>query len=162
MYEFTVVGLMKVSGYCLCTTVTSKSLSALLESGDHGTYRDEHPWLAASQLLKSELDAGRRMALLFAVEDSAAAGASLSHWALIDDIEVMALHKGAWSTRVRFAALREVNPIWRELDSIMLKPGDDQLQREQLEPIRLHRQPLDQRHVHPYAICETPPFMLAD
>ena len=54
-----------------------------------------------------------------------------------------------------------MHPIWTALDSLMLKPGDDQLRRESLEPIPLLRHPLDERHVRPYAICETPAFMLA-
>ena len=50
--------------------------------------------------------------------------------------------------------------IWSPLDSLMLKPGDDQLRREALEPIRKHRQLLDEKHLLPYAIVETPPFLI--
>ncbi|NJN53001.1 MAG: hypothetical protein HC809_15795 [Gammaproteobacteria bacterium] len=161
MYGFTVVEeiRMTMSPYCLCTTVTPKSLASLLEGGNGGSYRDDHPWLAARELFLSEQSAGRRVALILAVEDGGTSDAMLSHWALIEDIDVVTLHRGAWATRVRFASLTEVNPIWSGIDSLMLKAGDDQLRRESLEPIRQHRQALDSRHVHPYAVCETPAFI---
>ena len=163
MYEFTVVRhVMTPSPFCLCTTVSSKSLATLLEASDSGSYRDEHPWFAARELLEAERSEGRALALILAVEDGDPNDAQLSHWTFVEDIDVVTLHRGAWATRVRFAALRTVNPIWSALDSLMLKPGDDQLRREALEPIRQHRQPLDGRHVHPYAICETPAFITAD
>lgn len=164
MYEFTVVGhaLMIVSPYCLCTTVTSKSLANLLETSDEGgSYSDEHPWFAARALHLRELEAARSLPLILAVEDSGAE-AQLSHWTVVTEVDVVTLHRGSWATRVRFAALRAVNPIWAALDSVLLKAGDDQLAREAMEPIRRHRQALDARHVHPYAICETPAFIVGD
>jgi hypothetical protein len=41
----------------------------------------------------------------------------------------------------------------------MLKPGDDALRRERLEDVRPWRHALDERHIRPYAICETPAFI---
>ncbi len=164
MYGFTVVGLvpMIVSPFCLCTTVTGKSLANLLETSDKGgSYRDEHPWFAARELLIRELNAARSVPLIFVVEDTGVE-AELSHWTVATEIDVVTLHRGSWATRVQFSALRPVNPIWSALDSVLLKPGDDQLAREAVEPIRRHRQPLDARHVHPYAICETPAFIVDD
>ena len=149
------------SPYCVCTTVTRKALDALLENGVDGAYRDEHPWFAARELMLAERQSGRRLALLLAVEDPGEE-VVFSHWAMIEDIDVETLHRGAWLTRVRFVGLAPVNPIWHALDSVMLKPGDDQLRREALEPIRQHRQVLDARHAHPYAVCETPAFILTE
>src|SRR5262249_26077594 len=81
-------------------------------------------------------------------------------WASIEEIDVVALHRAAWESRCRFKGLAPMHPIWTSLDSLMLKPGDDQLRRETLEPIPLLRHTLDERHARPYAICETPAFML--
>ena len=35
----------------------------------------------------------------------------------------------------------------------------EQLHREQVEPVHIHRQMLDDRLIWPYAVCETPPFI---
>jgi len=146
--------------YCLCTSVTPKALAALLESGvpgadGRGSYRDEHPWFAARELLGSAEGAGQALPLVIATGDPL----ELSHWALVTRIDVVELHRGQWETACDFGRLRAVNPIWTALDSLFLKPGDDQLRRERLEPIRKHRQVLDAQHVFPYAICETPAFV---
>jgi hypothetical protein len=53
-----------------------------------------------------------------------------------------------------------VNPIFSPVDSLLLKPAEEQLRRETLEGIRQHRHPLTISELHPYAICETPGFLL--
>ena len=148
---------MSTSRFCIVTTVSAKGLEALLENGDAGAYRDEHPWLAAAELFARERAEGRSMPLVLA----SGAPLALAYWALIEEIDVVTLHRAAWESCCRFRGLAPVHPIWTSLDSLMLKPGDDQLRRETLEPIPILRHPLDERHVRPYAICETPAFMLA-
>ena len=148
---------MSTSRFCIVTTVSAKGLEALLENGAAGAYRDAHPWLAAAELFARERAEGRSMPLVLATGSPLA----LAYWASIEEIDVVALHRAAWESRCRFSGLAPVHPIWTSLDSLMLKPGDDQLRRETLEPIPILRHPLHERHVRPYAICETPAFMLA-
>lgn len=145
-----------LSPFCFCTTVSAKGLAALIEAGDSGAYRDDHPWLAAKALFESERAAGRTMAILFAT----GAPIELSHWAILTNVDVVELHRGRYESRCDFGHLRPVHPLWTALDSVTLKPGDDQIEREALEPLPVLRHPLDERHAHPYAICETPAFML--
>lgn len=146
-----------LSPFCICTTVSKKALDALLENGDRGAYRDTHPWLAAAELFARERGEGRTMPILFA----SGTPLELVYWATIERIDVVELHRAAWESRCDFKQLKAVHPIWTSLDSVMLKPGDDQLRREAREPIAVLRQPLDERHARPYAICETPAFMIA-
>ena len=145
----------QLSPFCICTTVSPKAMAALLENGDGGAYRDTHPWLAARELFEAERSRGRALPLLFA----SGAPLELSHWAIIRGIDVVELHRSSWETRVDFERLKPVHPIWTALDSVFLKPGDDQLRREAIEPLPKLRYPLDERHVRPYAICEAPAFM---
>jgi len=144
-----------LSTYCLCTTVSPKAMAALLEAGDGGAYLDAHPWLAARELFESERARGRAVAIVFA----SGSPLELCQWAIVESIEVVELHRASWESRVEFRRLRPVHSIWSSLDSVFLKPGDDQLRRESLEPIAHHRHALDERHIRPYAICEAPAFM---
>ena len=144
-----------ISPFCLVTTVTPKALKVLLESAGAGAYRDAHPWLMARELFEAAHAGGERMALLIASGEPL----QFSQWGWVESIDVVELHRGQWESRCNFGKLEAVNPIWSELDSVFLKPGDDQLRRETLEPIRQHRTALDALHIHPYAICETPAFV---
>ena len=144
--------------YCIVTSVTADALKAFLEAGRDGSFNDEHPWLMAGEMLADAQSAGQRLPLILAVDDQG--DYQLDHWAWIEDIDVDEIRKGRWLTHCTFAGLAPVNPIFTALDSLFLKPGDDQLRREALEPIRILRQALDLKHLHPYAICETPPFLL--
>ncbi len=150
---------VSVSSYCLATVVTRKAIDNLLESGTEGAYRDNHPWIVAREMFEAARAAGEAVPLLLAVDDGA--GLMLSHWALILEIEAMELHRGRWDSVCRFGALREVNPIWQALDSVALKPGADQLRREAVEDLTVHRYHLDATAIRPYAICETPAFVQA-
>ena len=60
---------------------------------------------------------------------------------------------------MRFDRLTPFNPIWQSIDSIMLKTSQEQMDRELKEGIRIQRAMLDEHHIHPYAICETPAFI---
>ena len=142
--------------YCLCAVVAAKSLRSLLEVGGVGAYRDTHPWLIARELLDAARAARQSLVLVIASGEPW----ELTHWTTVRGIDVVELHRGQWETACDFDVLRSVPEIWASLDSLMLKPGDDQLRREQLEPIRQHRQLLDARHLLPYAVCETPAFVV--
>lgn len=157
---------MAVSDCCICTVVAAKALESLLEAAGErggpgsvgrGIYRDSHPWLVARELLDQATSRGERMPVMFAVEDSPL---RFSHWALVRAIEVQELHKGAWETRCTFEPPEPVNRIWEPLDSVVLAPSAEQLHREALEPVRKHRQLLDASLIHPYALCETPAFVI--
>ncbi len=142
--------------YCICTTVGVKALTALLKSTGAGAYKDSHPWLVAKEYFDSAQNAGQRLPVLFAVGQPS----EFSHWGFIEQIEVVELHRATWETVCRFTPLKSVNPIWTSLDSVFLKPNEDQLRRERLEDIHQHRYGLTEGEIHPYAICETPPFVL--
>ncbi|MGE0622692.1 MAG: hypothetical protein AB7I04_24015 [Pseudomonadales bacterium] len=141
--------------YCLCTTVSAKALSALLESHGQGKYRDTHPWLVALDLLDVARAAGQRLPVLFATGQPS----TFSHWGYVEDLAVVELHRATWETVLSFSPLVPVNPIWTDLDSVLLKPTAEQLEREVREGIHKHRYPVTEGEIHPYAICETPAFV---
>ena len=140
---------------CIATVVTQKAIDHMLESGGQGNYRDEHPWLVARELLNQS---DKPLPILFA--SSSESGIQFSHWSVIVDIDVVELHRGQWDTRVKFGTLTPMNPIWSDIDSVFIMPSDLQLQREHTEHIRVVRNGLDEHHIHPYAICETPSFIV--
>lgn len=141
---------------CLAVAVNGSALERLLAEGDVGGYRDSHPWYVAAALL----DAAREQADVFYLLLAAGTPLHLSHWAEVVDIEV---HRYASNreTRVRIAATGPVSPLFEQLESITLPPSTWQLQREQQEGLRARRVHLDSHWIRPYAICETPAFLLA-
>jgi hypothetical protein len=144
--------------YCLCTTVSDKALAALLEASGRGTYRDSHPWLVAADLFRQAEAAGQRLPVLFA------AGRPLrfSHWGFVETLAVVELHRATWETACTFTPLKPVNPIFEDIDSVFLKPAPEQLERERRESIHQHRYPVTEAELHPYAICETPAFIVLE
>ena len=151
---------MTYSDTCLAAVVTRNAIDALLEGGGRGAFKDSQPWVVANEILAAAGADGQSVALLLAAED-ADSPLALSHWAEVTDIDVLEFHKGSWQTTVSFGPLKAVNPIWNQLDSVILKPPAEVVRREQLEPIRIYRQHLDEQHIRPYAICETPAFIHA-
>jgi hypothetical protein len=149
---------MTAYSYCICTTVGVKSLEALLEGSGQGNYKDEHPWLVAQEFLETAREASSRLPILFATGQPS----EFSHWGYVEAIEVFELHRGQWETRCEFSPLVAINPIWTAIDSVFLKPSAEQHRRETLENIHQHRYALTEGEIHPYAICETPPFILAE
>ncbi len=144
--------------FCIATVVTEKAIEAMLEVSGTGSYRDEHPWLVAAQILAQAQAAGRELPILFATA-SPEHGMHFSHWSVIREIDVVELHRGQWESRCSFDQLQPFNPIWEAVDSVFVKPSHEQLERERLEHIKVSRQSLDEHHIHPYAICETPVFI---
>jgi hypothetical protein len=144
--------------YCLCTTVSEKALQVLLEASGRGTYRHDHPWLIALDLLRLAEAAGQRLPVLFAVGQPL----RFSHWGLVDSLTVVELHRATWETACTFTPLKPVNPIFEEIDSVFLKPTAEQLDRERREGIHQHRYPVTSAELHPYALCETPAFIVME
>ncbi len=145
--------------YCIATIVTAKAIEALLEASGEGNYRDEHPWLVARDLLAAAQAAEQALPIMFASLADDGSPAAFTHWSVIRDIDVVELHRGQWDTRCAFGTLAPVNPIWEPIDSLLIKASSEQMERESREAIRVSRQPLDEHHIHPYAICETPAFI---
>ena len=113
------------------------------------------PWIIAQERPESASREGFDLPILFATGEPLA----FSHWSLVRSIDVEEFHRSSWETRCEFSRLQPVNPIWTGLDSVCLMPSIEQLRREEVEPIRVHRQFLDENLVRPYAICETPAFI---
>lgn len=141
--------------YCVATTVSEEALKVLLEASGEGKYRDTHPWLAALDMLDAARNADQALAVLFASGQPA----EFSYWGYVTDLAVVELHRATWETVLSFAPLQPVNPIWVGLDSVLLKPTAEQLDREVREGIHQHRYPVTVGEIHPYAICETPAFI---
>lgn len=147
---------MNVCSRCLCTVAAKKALQSTIDGAGAGVYVDSHPWIVAAEMLEEAAAAGERIAVLLATAQPAA----FSHWAFVEAINVRELHRGMWQTRCEFGALQPVNPIFQALDSVFLAPPQEQLHRERVEPVRVRRQPLDAALIHPYAVCETPVYVL--
>lgn len=140
--------------------MTQKAIDALLETSGAGNFRDGHPWLVAFDMLTDAHSSQQALPILFASKaEDAAAHAVFTHWTWVKSIDVVELHRGQWDSRCSFAGLRPINPIWEPIDSLLLKASDVQMEREQREGIRVSRQALDEHHIHPYAVCETPAFI---
>ncbi len=146
---------MNIAPYCICTTVSEKGLTALLEVSGRGTYRDDHPWLVARDLLAECRASDARLPILLATGNPC----RFSHWGFIEQLEVVELHRATWATACVFTPLKPVNPIFEAIDSVFLKPTAEQLAREQREGIHQHRYPVTLAELHPYAIGETPAFI---
>ena len=149
---------MSVTAFCLCVVVSEKALKAILDARGQSAYRDNHPWVIAKERLHQAEKTSERVPIVFATGEPLA----FSHWSIVESIDVQELHAGAFESRCTFDVLTPVNPIWTSLDSLSLAPSVEQLRRESVEPIRIHRQPLDHLSIRPYAICETPPFIVSE
>jgi hypothetical protein len=138
--------------------VTEKAIEAMLEAGVEGNYRDTHPWLVARELLDQAQALDQLLPILFASKPEHG-HARFSHWSTLIEIDVVELHRGQWDTRAKFGHLQATNPIWDSIDSVFVKASQEQMDREAKEGIRVFRTALDEYHIHPYAICETPAFI---
>ena len=146
---------MRYASYCICVPVTAQALERVRSSGRAGAYRDAHPWYLAQELLSRAREQGELLAILFLSGDPE----EFQWWAQIEEIDVEAFHRGTWETRCTFSNLKPVAAIFRPLDSVALYPGEEQLRREAIEPVRQHRQYLNGNLLRPYAIAETPAFV---
>lgn len=140
----------------ICTVVTQAALDSFHEIGStKGSFKDQHPWYVARELLVEAQTNDLLLPLIFVTEETL----KVSHWALIDDIDVTTYAKHSHESRCTFYDLQRVSLIFEQLDSLTLLPPREQIHRESLEPIRVLRNHLDEIHLRPYAICETPPFV---
>ena len=81
----------------------------MLEADTQGNYKDEHPWLIAKELFEHASSINQVLPIMFACKDSSK-NSEFSHWSAIQDISVMELHKGKWSSKVQFGQLSKFNP----------------------------------------------------
>jgi len=148
--------------YCIATIVSQKAINTMLETTGEGSYRDNTPWLVADDLFVASQQQQLMLPILFAckVNQGSKEQILFSHWSKIQNIEVVELHKGQWRSRCQFTPLQPINPIWESIDSLFLQASDNQMEREVREGVRVWRMALDEHHIHPYAICETPAFIL--
>jgi hypothetical protein len=144
--------------FCIATVVTHKAIEAMLEISGEGSYRDEHPWLVARDVLALAQSIDLQLPILFASQ-AIDQPSNFSHWSVVSKIEVVELHRGQFDSRCSFTPLQPMNPIWQPIDSVLLKASPEQMEREEREKIRVYRTALDEHHIHPYAICETPAFI---
>lgn len=142
--------------YCVCTTASTKAIQSLLEGSGEGRMTLTEPWLVAAEMLSDAQREARRVPLLLATGEPL----HFTHWAWIKRIDVVELHRGSFESSCEFGHLEPVNLIFSELDSLLLRPPEYQLRRESLEGVRQHRHALTAAELHPYALCETPGFLL--
>ena len=150
---------MKIHPWCLATVTNAKAIKTLTENDQGGGYRDDHPWYVARDLWLAAVAAGETMPLLLAVQDGG--NIAFTHYGFITAIDVLARQLGGHESVCRFTRLQTVHPIWQEIDSVALVPTAEQRAREQREGLHQHRFHLTPQLIRPYAICETPPFLLA-
>ena len=148
-----------VHRWCITTVTTAKAIATLTENDQGGAYRDTHPWLIARDLWQLAESAGESMPILLAVHEGNTI--AFSHYAFITSVEVLAKQLGGFDSVCRFTRLQKMHPIWSDIDSVALKPTAEQLARELNEDLHQHRFHLTSQLIRPYAICETPAFLLA-
>lgn len=142
--------------YCICTTASAKSIQSLLEGSGQGSVTLPEPWLVAAEMLADADHRNLRVPLMLASGNPL----QFTHWAWIKRIDVVELHRASFESRCEFGSLEPVNLIFSEIDSMLLRPPEYQLRRESLEGVRQHRHALTTAELHPYALCETPGFLL--
>ncbi|HSG91584.1 MAG TPA: hypothetical protein VLA56_20365 [Pseudomonadales bacterium] len=147
---------MTAHPYCLGVAVDASALERLLEDGEVGGYRDAEPWHVAADLLAAAQERGERLYLLMASDSPL----RWVRWAEVTEIEVHE-YASRRETRLRFARSGDMNPIFEDLDAVVLRAPQHQLEREQREGLRRRRIHVDPSWLHAYAICETPSFLLA-
>ncbi len=145
--------------FCFATIVADKAIETLLAAGTTAIFKDEHPWLVARREFNTAHTAGLRIPLLLASHGKASDDCEFSHWAYINDIDVLELSGKRYETRVTLTTLWEVSPLFGAIDSVNVKPPDEQLLREEVESVRTQRLALTEQYLRPYAICESPGFI---
>jgi len=148
-----------VTPFCLATIVATKAIESLLAAGTTAVFKDEHPWLVAQREFLTASKAGLRIPLLLASHGESVHDCEFSHWAYINDIDVLELSGKRYMTSIALSTLWEVSPLFTAIDSVYLKPPDEQLLREDVEGGRTQRIAITEQYMRPYAICESPGFI---
>jgi transcriptional regulator with XRE-family HTH domain len=120
---------------CIYTIKQSDDLRASLANGGCGTFTERKKWVRARQLLEEAKRAGKRLPVIFA---PAEATRHLFAWALLD--EIVPDEESAYT----FSGLRLFDP--QPLKATLKKASDGE--------------PLDPWFIRPYAICQTPDYLL--
>ena len=145
--------------FCFATIVADKAIESLLAAGTTAVFKDEHPWLVARREFNKANAAGLRIPLLLASHGEAVHDCEFSHWAYVNNIDVLELSGKRYMTSVTLTTLWEVSPLFGAIDSVSVKPPDEQLLREDVESVRTQRVALTEQNMRPYAICESPGFI---
>lgn len=145
--------------FCFATIVADKAIESLLAAGTTAVFKDEHPWLVARREFIAARAADLRIPLLLASQGESVHECEFSHWAYINDIDVLELSGKRYMTSVTLTTLWEVSPLFGAIDSVSLKPSAEQLLREEVESVRTQRVALTEQYLRPYAICESPGFI---
>lgn len=148
--------------FSICVRVTEKALATLLEQSADGSgaYRDAHPWIVAHRLWQDALAVSQSLPLLFSAGDDIKLGPEFAYWGLLTHVDLVELHRSSWQTRAQFDHLRAVHPIFTSIDSVFMQPTAEQYEREAKEDITQQRQALTVHALHPYAIVETPAYIV--
>ncbi len=148
--------------FSICVRVTEKALATLREQSADGSgaYRDAHPWIVAHRLWQEAAAANQSLPLLFSAGDSPDIGPEFAYWGLLTNVDLVELHRSSWQTRAQFDYLRAVHPIFTSIDSVFVQPTAEQYEREAKEGITQQRQALTLHGLHPYAIVETPAYII--
>lgn len=148
--------------FSICVRVTEKALATLLEQSADGSgaYRDAHPWIVAHRLWQQASTANQSLPLLFSAGDDPQIGPEFAYWGLLTHVDLVELHRSSWQTRAQFDRLRAVHPIFTSIDSVFMQPTAEQYEREAREQITQQRQALTIHALHPYAIVETPAYIV--
>lgn len=146
-----------VAAYCLAAVVSEKAIKVVTDNGGRGSYRDENPWLVAADWVADAQSRGEAVAMLLAAED----GERWLGWAWISDLTVVGLTAGRFDSRCEFTGLQLPSPIFEALDSVLLWPSEQRLEREAREGLSVLREHVKVADLHPYGICETPEYIIA-
>ena len=145
--------------YCIATLLNRATLDSILDQSDLAKIKDSHPWVVAKRITELAHSNNQSCPLLIGSLDENNEQ-KLTHTAIIQSIEIQNRSTSALFTEIEIKDIRVINPIWENLDSIALKPSFEQNERENEEGLRTFRYHLDSRTIAPYAICETPAFLL--
>ena len=146
------------SEFSFATTAGHEAIKSISRDQTSKVYQSDHPWQLAREILTTEQEHSRSVPFLLASGNPL----QWDRWGVVLDIEVVGWTGGRWETHIQFSDLNPFPAMFLDLDSVMLKPSDELLYRESIEPIRVIRQHVDQHSIYPYAICLTPPFILKD
>ena len=107
--------------YCIATLLNRATLDSILDQSDLAKIKDSHPWIVAKRVTESAHSNNQACPLLIGSLDENSEQ-KLSHVAIIQSIELQKRSTSALFTEVEIKDIREINPIWEDLDSIALKP----------------------------------------